>query len=236
MSYLYYGYTCVSLVLRFWSKILIQQPFKIYFMYLGSTGSSQRPSGSVLQSSGSVASGYWSLVAQTCEICFSTRDQTHVPRIGRRILNHWTTSEVLIPQSWYLPVIFLTYQKVQLCLSTTTWVNSFDGWRFRPGVSSRIDSHQAWVPGQLDFAVTTWLPELGNWLGWSWFTSHRCLFKCHRLVEQPEQHVQSRCQFNSQDCFNDVCPGAYPLNVDGITFCCYPPCRDRLSSVCCAEC
>ena len=31
------------------------------------------------------------------EICFLTRDQTHVPCIARQILNRWTTKEV--PQS-----------------------------------------------------------------------------------------------------------------------------------------
>ena len=98
------------------------------------------------------------------------------------------------------------------CMETSNIVNSFDGWRFRPGVSSKIDSHQAWVPGQLDFVVTTWPPELGNWLGWSWFTSHHCLFR----VSPPCRTAwttcpKSRCQFNSQDYLAAVCPGAYPI-------------------------
>ena len=31
---------------------------------------------------------------------FQTRDQTSISRIGRQILNHWTTTEDLVP--WYI--------------------------------------------------------------------------------------------------------------------------------------
>ena len=40
--------------------------------------------------------GYMGLVALRCVRSFRTRDRTHIPSMGRQILNHWTTREVPI--------------------------------------------------------------------------------------------------------------------------------------------
>ena len=43
--------------------------------------------------------GTWALVAPRHVESSCTRDRTHVPCIGRRILNQWTNREI---QSWFL--------------------------------------------------------------------------------------------------------------------------------------
>ena len=36
-----------------------------------------------------------------------TRDQTHIPYIGRQIINHWTTREVPMSPGWYKQTTYL---------------------------------------------------------------------------------------------------------------------------------
>ena len=46
------------------------------------------------------------LLCGTWDLSSPTRDQTHVPCIGRQILNHWTTSEVPLGKAFFFFFFF----------------------------------------------------------------------------------------------------------------------------------
>ena len=87
-----------------------------------------------------------------------TRGQTCVPRIGRQILNHWTTREVLRPTSWKLHLIQQKRVKIPgnslwwswnitqaWCLlvwrySTTPFVFHWNRWDFPPCPAYAVSS------------------------------------------------------------------------------------------------
>ena len=75
-------------ILSLASLLAVVQLFFFSFSFSGCAGSSLWHAGI-----SSVARGFCGPPGM-CDLSFPTRDTTHVSRIGRWILNHWTTKEV----------------------------------------------------------------------------------------------------------------------------------------------